>query len=200
MQTRAKYKICRRLGAPVFEKCQTQKFVMSEGRRGVPKKRPKTLSDFGVQMLEKQKIRFTYGVTEKQFSTYVKKASSKKGAHASDVLKEMLESRLDNIVYRLGLAHTRALARQMVAHGHFMVNGRRTTSPAYALRAGDAVTVREGSKPSAMFRDIEKKMQSYSTPAWLSFDVKTITGKVVSAPRVDDAFLNFGAVLEFYSR
>jgi small subunit ribosomal protein S4 len=199
MQLRAKYKICRRLGAPVFEKCQTQKFALSEGRRKQGK-RAKAPSDYGVQMLEKQKIRFSYGVTEKQFSNYVKKASNKKGVSASEFLKALLESRLDNVVYRLGLAHTRALARQMVAHGHFMVNNRRTTSPAYALRAGDTVTVREGSRASALFSDIEKKMQNYSLPTWLSFDPKTMTGKVVSAPRADDAFLNFGAVIEFYSR
>lgn len=200
MQTRAKYKLCRRLGAPVFEKCQTQKYVMSEGRRGKPNKRPKALSDFGVQMLEKQKIRFTYGVSERQFVNYVEKATKKKGSHAAASLQEMLETRLDNVVYRLGLAHTRALARQMVAHGHFTVNGRRTTSPSYAIRMGDTVTVREGSKAKALFNELEKKMNNYALPKWLSFDTKTMTGSIVTAPKVEDAFLNFPTVLEFYTR
>jgi len=198
MQARAKYKICRRLNAPVFEKCQTQKFVMSEGRRGRAKK-PKQLSDYGLQMLEKQKIRFTYGVSEKQFSNYVKKATKKKG-NAALTLQESLETRLDNIVYRMGLASTRLLARQMVSHGHFMVNGKNTTTPSYDIRPGDVISVREGSKGKALFNDLEKKMQSYTIPNWLSFDAKTMTGKVLSAPKIDDAFLNFPAVLEFYAR
>ena len=199
MQIRAKYKICRRLNAPVFEKCQTQKFVMSEGKHGRGK-RPKQLSEYGLQMLEKQKIRFTYGVSEKQFSNYVKKATAKKGVNSALALQEMLETRLDNVVYRMGLAHTRTLARQMVSHGHFTVNGKRMTIASHSVRPGDTITVRDGSRAKALFNDLEKRMQNYSRPNWLSFDPKTMSGKVVSAPKVDDAFLDFPAVLEFYTR
>jgi len=198
-----KYKICRRLGPGVYEKCQTQKFVMSQARRGAGKtigKRPKALSDFGLGLIEKQRIRFTYGLNEKQFSNYVKSASAAKGAHASQTLREMLELRLDNAVYRMGLAHTRALARQMVSHGHFLVNGSRTKIPSYKIRPGDIITVREGSRGSALFADLDKKLKNYSTPNWLSFDPAKMEGVVKSKPADVDGFLNFNAVLEFYSR
>ncbi len=193
-----KYKICRRLG-PVFEKCQTQKFTMSVARRGKSNKRPKQLSDYGLQMLEKQKIRFTYGLTEKQFSNYVKKASLSHGS-SSEMLKGYLEARLDNIVYRLGLANTRALARQVVAHGHMMVNGKRTTSPSYAIRIGDKISVRPGSQVKTFFSDLDKKLKNYSSPKWLTFDTKTFTATVTAKPESPDTFLNFPSVLEFYAR
>ncbi len=195
-----KYKLCRRLGSPVFEKCQTQKFVMSQARRGKSTKRPKQLSDYGLQMLEKQKIRFTYGLSEKQFSNYVKKASVKKGTDASSSLQNMLESRLDNIVYRLGIASTRALARQIVAHGHMMVNGKRTTSPSYQIKVGDTVSVREGSKAKGPFQDMEKKLKTYTMPKWLTFDPQALTAKISTGPTLDNTFLNFHSVLEFYTR
>ena len=94
----------------------------------------------------------------------------------------MLETRLDNVVYRLGIAHTRRLARQMVSHGHFVVNGKRTTVPSYTVHAGDVITAREGSKKSVLFGNIEKKLQNYSVPKWLKFDGKTITATVDGMP------------------
>ena len=112
-----KFKICRRLGPGVHEKCQTQRFVLSVARRGKTKlgaKKPKALSDFGLQLIEKQKIRFSYGISEKQFSNYVKSSTGEKGVSPSEALYEKLESRLDNVIYRLGIAHTRPLARQIV--------------------------------------------------------------------------------------
>jgi small subunit ribosomal protein S4 len=197
-----KFKICRRLGSAIYEKCQTQKFVISEARHSKKKggKKPKALSGYGSQLLEKQKIRFSYGVSEKQFSNYVKASTEKKGVSATDMLYEKLESRLDNVVYRLGLAHTRALARQMVSHGHITVNDVKTTVPSYSVKKGDVIRIREGSKSSVMFADLDKKLKNYSIPSWLSFDLGKSEATVAGKPSNTEGFLNFNAVLEFYSR
>lgn len=205
MMTRAKYKLCRRLGSQVFEKCQTPKFVQSESRRGKGRagsKRPKALSIFGSQLVEKQKVRFAYGLSEKQFSNYVKKASHVKGMAVADKLFEEIETRIDNVVYRLGLAHTRALARQMVSHGHFTVNGRKTTIPSLQVSVGDEISVREGSRKSVLFSDIGAKLKNYTSPAWLSFNADNLTGKVITKPVKKDTenFFDYNAVLEYYSR
>jgi small subunit ribosomal protein S4 len=199
-----KFKICRRLGPGVHEKCQTQRFVLSEARRGKKGgragKKPKALSEFGLQLIEKQKIRFSYGVSEKQFSNYVKDAIAQKAMPVTEKLYQNLEKRLDNVVYRLGLSSTRPLARQMVSHGHIMVNGKRTKVPSYQVNEGDVVTIREGSKASVLFAEAPKKLKNFSTPSWLSFDADKIEAKVTGKPKNTEGFLNFNAVLEFYSR
>lgn len=197
-----KFKICRRLGSAIHEKCQTQKFVVSEARHNKKKslKKPKQMSGFGSQLLEKQKIRFSYGVSEKQFSNYVKDAVATKGVSASDALYEKLESRLDNVVYRLGLAHTRPLARQLVSHGHVTVNGKKLNVASYQVKSGDVVAVREGSKKSVLFAELDKKLKNYSVPAWLTFDASKAEAKVAGKPKNTEGFLNINAVLEFYSR
>lgn len=200
--SKPKFKICRRLGAAIYEKCQTQKYTQSEARKGGAKKgkRPKQLSGFGSQLLEKQKARFMYGVSEKQFSKYVQDATEAKGMNAGEVLSELLESRLDNTVYRLGLGHTRALARQIVSHGHIVVNGRKVTIPSYRVRQGDLIAIREGSKGKTLFADLTAKMKEYTVPGWLSFDVEKNSAKVLSRPKSDDTLLNLDAVFEYYSR
>ena len=201
MITKSKYKICRRLGPGVYEKCQTPKFVQSQARktkRG--DKRPKALSDFGTQLIEKQKVRFSYGMSEKQFSNYIKEALVTKGTPAAEALYQKLENRLDNVIYRLGIAHTRALARQMVSHGHFLVNGKRLTVPSHQVRIGDIISVREGSRGKALFFDIEKRLKSYSAPKWLTFDPAKITGTIQAVPKETEGFLNLNTVFEFYSR
>lgn len=203
MITGPKFKLCRRLGSQVFEKCQSQKFVQSEARRGkrVGAKRPKALSTYGLQLIEKQKVRFAYGLSEKQFSNYVKKASAVKGMTVADKLYEELETRLDNVVYRLGLASTRSLSRQMVSHGHFTVNGRKTTVPSFQISIGDEIAVREGSRKSVMFFELDKKLKNYPTPAWLSFKPESFSGKIITKPtKQGENFFDFNAVLEYYSR
>ena len=143
MKIGPKYKICRRLGAQVFEKCQTPKFVAAESnKKGGKGKRGKAATNFAIQLLEKQKVRFSYGVSEKQFYNYVKKALVVKKGAPTEKLSESLERRLDNVVYRLGLANSRALARQMVAHGHFVVKGKRVTVPSYNTSVGDVISIR----------------------------------------------------------
>lgn len=200
MINQPKYKICRRLGAGVFEKCQTQKFAASEAQ-GAKKgfKRGKQRSDYGNQLIEKQKIRFSYGLSEKQFSNYVKRATAK-GSNSAEKLFEGIEARLDNVVYKLGLAGTRALARQMVSHGHLVVNEKRVTVPSFAVKVGDKIQIREGSKNKVLFQDIDKKLKNYISPDWLKFDVSKGIGEITGHPKNTDSFLNFNAVIEFYSR
>lgn len=202
MKIGPKYKIARRLGSPVFDKTQTQKFTASETRRGKGEKskKRKQLSEYGQQLIEKQKIRYTYNVSERQFANYVKEAISTKGGNAGELLQHFLEIRLDNVVYRMGLAPSRQASRQMVSHGHFLVNGKRVTVPSYRLKVGDVISVREGSKKSIMFADLGSKLDKYMYPAWLSFDPGAMTGTMKSNPTREGSLLDFGRVLEFYSR
>jgi small subunit ribosomal protein S4 len=202
MKAVQKYKMCRRLGSGVFEKCQTPKFVISETRhsKNSKNKRPKPLSGYALQFVEKQKVRFMYGISEKQFSNYIKEAVSKKDQPANEYLFELLESRLDNIVYRLGLAHTRRLARQLSSHGHITVNGKKTTIPSQRVKIGDIIAVRAGSSKSVLFNDIAKKMEEYTMPNWLTFKPDTLSGSIQGKPKNADGYLDFNTVLEFYSR
>ncbi len=199
-----KFKVCRRLGARVFSKCENPKVSLGPNRFKLAKrKHPSPLSEYGLQMLEKQKAKYVYGLREKQFANYVKKATSIQSGNPVEWLYKELESRLDNVVYRLGFAKTHAFARQMVNHGHITVNGRRVTIPAYRVRPGDLVAIRAQSKNKKVFLNIEEKMKEYHPPAWLSFDPIKFEGKVVSPPLIDtstEALFSLGSVLEFYSR
>jgi len=201
--TQKKYKLCRRLGTGIYEKCQTQKFAARE-TTGKSKKMAPRRSDFGNQLIEKQKVRFMYGVRERQFRNYVDKAMHTANKdikiRPAEMLFQSLEERLDNAVYRLGFAHTRALARQMVSHGHFLVNGKKLTIPSYWLKMGDIISIREGSKNSGLFKEIDAKLKAVKKPDWMTFDEKAKTAKVTGAPKNPDAFLNFQAVIEFYTR
>ncbi len=196
-----KYKVARRLGAGVYEKTQTQKFMLAQARGMRSGKRPSRPTDYGKQLIEKQRVRFTYGVRERQFSNYVKKATEKTGNTTPALrLFQHLETRLDNVVYRLGVAHTRGLSRQLVSHGHFLVNGKRTTVPSYTVKEGDVIEIREGSKSRIVFADLDKKLKNNKTPAWLNWDNTKMQGQVKGTPKDPDPFLNLQAVIEFYSR
>ncbi len=197
MISKAKFKICRRLGPGVYEKCQTAKFSETTGKT---LRRPKPLSEFGAQLVEKQKIRFSYGISEKQLSNYVKSASKIKGAGTAEKFYEELESRLDNDVYRMGLASTRRGARQMVSHGHFIVGGHKVTVPSYKVKVGDLIQVREASKTKKVFENLNEKMKEYKAPNWLSFDPATGEGKIIGKPVNSETFLDLNSVLQFYSR
>ncbi len=197
-----KFKIAKRLGAPIFEKTQSAKFAISEQRPGRTRKRGGgQASDFKKQLIEKQKMRFIYGVTEKQFSRYVQEAVASGNQPIANLI-ERLEGRLDNVVYRLGLAKTRRFARQMVAHGHIMVNGRRLSIPSHKMKVGDVVTVREGSKSSVMFTNLAESDALLSVPTWLSFDAKSLKGTVMGSATFQAAEFMFDPelVLEYYSR
>jgi small subunit ribosomal protein S4 len=205
MKIGPKYKIARRLGAPVFEKTQTQKYAISESKKGtrtVKKHGGRARSDYGVQMLEKQKARYYYLVTEKQFGNYVKAALSKKGAKAVPALYELLERRLDNTVLRAGFAHTRPLARQLVSHGHITVNGKRVTIPSMHVKEGDVLAIRPGSQSAKVFSVLDERFKEIKVPSWLRLDAAKKEATVQGAPQIQNAYLLFdlNAVFEFYSR
>jgi len=200
MKTGPRYKIAKRLGASVFEKAQTQKFAIAEERSAKHKRRRRGLSDYGKQLLEKQKVRVTYGVTERQFSRYVREAMrAAHGADPADILHRTLELRLDNVAYRLGLAPTRRAARQMVAHGHLTVNGVRTTIPSRQTYPGDRIAVREGSKNRALF---ESRSDDFVPPAWLAWDARAREGSIQDVPTRESSEPagDLTAVISFYSR
>ncbi len=207
MQIGPKYKICRRLGGRVFGKCQTTKFSTSGseargGRGGKKTGRPKTLSEYGAQLIEKQKARFSYGLKEHQFANYVKNIRGHQVKDPTGALYQLLESRLDNAVYRLGLANTRAFARQLISHGHITVNGRRLNIPSYQVKVGDKVAVRSQSRAAGAFKNLAERLKDYHLPVWLIFDPEKTEGvvKALPLPGEAEADINFGAILEFYSR
>jgi small subunit ribosomal protein S4 len=202
MKTAHQYKICRRLGPGVFEKCQTTKFAMSEARhaKNSKGKRPKPMSGYATQFIEKQKVRFMYGISERQFSNYIKEAVAHKGDSITDYLFELLESRLDNVVYRLGITHSRRLSRQMVSHGHITINGKKTNVPSLRVQVGDVVAIREGSKKSVLFADMANKMKEYTCPNWLAFNADSLSGKIQGKPKNIEGYIDLNTVLEFYSR
>jgi small subunit ribosomal protein S4 len=203
MKTPPRYKTAKRLGPSVFEKAQTQKFAISADRSARTKKSGRgRQSEYGKQMLEKQKVRMTYGITERQFQNYVAKALSARSSAPIERLHEMLEMRLDNVVWRLGLASTRRAARQMVAHGHVTVGGKKVRVPSHALSVGDRVAVREGSRNHAGLAGFAERFMERPTASWLSFDPKGMEGGIVERPTraSADPAGDLTAVLSFYSR
>lgn len=206
MKIGPRFKIAKRLGAPIFEKTQTRQFQLSQARAEKAASRKKTGkrggSDFKRQLTEVQKVRFGYGITESQLSRYIKAATEKKGAMPAATLLASLESRLDNVIYRIGLVDTRRAARQMVSHGHITINGRRVTVPSLSVTPGMKIAVREGSKGSVLFQNLTERLAEKKTPAWISFDIGTLSGEMKTVPTTDSVDLigDFGAVLEFYSR
>lgn len=201
MKIGPKFKIAKRLGAPVFEKTQTQKFALSQARGGKQQKRPGQMSDFKKQLIEKQKLRYTYGITERQLQRYVNDSIARSHQPAS-LLVERLESRLDNVIYRMGLVKTRRMARQVVSHGHIKVNGKRFTIPSHEVKVSDVIEIREGSKTCGVFTPLHDNYDGAGIPAWVSFDVKKMTGEVKGTPQSQPAERLFDVeqVLEYYSR
>jgi small subunit ribosomal protein S4 len=201
MINKPRYKTARRLGANIFDKTQGQKFTEREARKKIQKRsRPK--SDFGLQMLEKQKAKVTYGVSERMFAKYVKSILEKAGANSPEKLISILESRLDNVVYRIGFAPTRQSARQMVSHGHIKVNGLKITVPSYLVSLGDLINIRESSVKKGIFTNLAEKLKTQAYPSWLAFDITKNECKVQGAPKLSALETNFdpAAVLNFYSR
>ena len=155
MKIGPKFKIAKRLGAPIFEKTQTAKFELSVARSANQRRgrRPGQMSDYKRQLLEKQKMRFTYGISERQLRRYVDEAVEKSHQPVA-IIMDRLESRLDNVIYRMGLAKTRRLARQIASHGHICVNGRKMTIPSHRVKVGDVLSIREGSRQTGLFVDL----------------------------------------------
>lgn len=202
MKIGPKFKIAKRLGAPVFPKTQTQKFALSEARGGrTRKRRPGQTSDYKRQLIEKQKMRYLYNVAEKHLRRYVNEAITY-SSQPAETLLQRLEYRLDNVVFRLGLAKSRQMARQMVSHGHITVNDRKLNVPSHKVAIGDNIAVRNGSKESIMFTILPEQHEATTVPSWLSFDLKNLTGSVKQAPAVaaDELLFDTAQVLEYYSR
>jgi small subunit ribosomal protein S4 len=203
-------KLCRREGQKLFlkgERClspkcaiETRNFVPGDhGRKATFRKK---LSDFGTQLREKQKARRIYGVMEKQFRRYFKEANRRSGMTGANLLS-MLESRLDNVVYRLGFADSRAQARQLVRHGHFLVNGAKNDIPSLHIKVNDVVTVRPSSRNSTYFKERAQLMQGRrNVPAWLSVNLSEMGGAMVNNPGREDIEipLNEQLIVEYYSR
>jgi small subunit ribosomal protein S4 len=199
-------RLCRREGAKLFLKgsrCYTKKCAFERrptppGQHGV---RRRKVGEFGMQLREKQKVRRVYSVMERQFKNYFDAADARPGMTGENLLR-MLELRLDNVVFRMGFATSRAQARQFVGHGHFSVNGRPTNIPSFQLKPGDRVEVRESRTSRDPFKTAKETLRSHQGPEWLSVDAATLAGTVAELPRRDQMplDLNEQLVVEFYSR
>ncbi len=203
MKTGPKYKIAKRLGPSVFEKTQTQKFAIAQERAARTKKsRGRGATEYGKQLLEKQKVRMTYGISERQFRNLIEEAMETHDANPSEILHRLLELRLDNVIARLGLAPTRRAARQMVSHGHVTVNGTKTTIPSRRMHVGDKIAVREGSKNRVLFENLSARLEERTLGKWLSFDAKAMSGNIESLPSHEstDTAGDLVSVISFYSR
>ncbi len=199
LPVKSKYKIGKRLGPGVFEQLQTQKFALSDAR-AKKAKRSRAPSDYGRQLIEKQRVRYTYGIAEKQLSNYAEKAFREDDP--STALHRALEMRADSVVYRAGFTGTRRAARQMVSHGHITVNGKRITTPSYALKKGDVLGVREGSRKSPLFAGLADREDRRAVPQWLAVDANLLRIEVTGEPAYTtvETGLDYATVFEFYSR
>ncbi len=200
-------KTCRRLGESLCgrEKCAFKKRPYAPGKLDSERKHRSNVSEYGEQLRAKQKMRHTYGLMEKQFSMYVKRATESHETgegSATPALKllRQLESRLDNIVFRAGFANTRALARQIVSHGHIIVNGRRINIASYQAKIGDIVAIREGSKSTKLFTDLQEKLTKAVPNYIMTIDPKTFAVQVKAEVREVDGMFDTQKVLEYYSR
>ncbi len=197
-------RLCRREGTKLFlkgERCTSKKCAM-EKRVGVPGMHPTTKkkpSEYLIQLREKQKVKRAYGLLEKQFRGYYDEAARQKGK-TGEVMLSLLERRLDNVVYRLGLGASRAMARQIVNHTHILVNGKVVNIPSYQIKVGDVISVKEKSVKSPLFEGI--KDARVIVPKWLEFEPAKLTGKVIALPARDDIDLTIAEhyIIERYSK
>lgn len=202
-------KLCRREGMKLFlkgERCMGPKCAMERrayipGQHGKSEQFRQRMSDYGQQLREKQRARRIYGVMEAQFRRYYEIAQRLRGQTGANLLV-ILESRLDNVVYRLGFADSRNQARQLVLHGHFHLNGKRLDIPSALVEAGDVIVVTDPSKQNGYFRDLKEVLEHRSVPEWLSLNAADMVGTVVSLPTREqlDVPLNEQLIVEYYSR
>jgi len=204
MIRRPKFKVSRRLGERIHPKAQTAKYSVSAAKKGPAHatKKPSQRTEYGTQFVEKQKVRLSYGMTEKQFRKYVEKSREKTENNPAQNLHELLESRLDNVVYRSGLTSSRPAARQLVGHGHVFVNNKRNSIPSYPVKKGDVVTLRPESAKSKLFTDLDTKLKKHKFPNWIHFHEEGSKMEIFGMPVFSkgESGLNLGSVIEFYSR
>jgi len=200
-------RLCRREGMKLFlkgpkcftDKCPVEKRNFAPGQHG--KDRKAKVVGYGLQLREKQKARRIYGVLERQFRRHFEEAS-RSGGSTGDKLIEILESRLDNVVYRMGFASNRNKARQLVNHGHFRVNGRKVSIPSAMVKVGDVVSVKDLSRELAYFKDLPDEMASRDMASWVEVDVRNLSGKMTRLPGPKEAqpILSEQLIVEHYSR
>jgi len=204
--TDASCRLCRREGEKLFlkgercytDKCSVARRAYAPGQHGHQKKK---ITEYGLQLREKQKARRIYGVLERQFRKYFDMAEKRKGITGENLL-QILETRLDNIVYRLGLATSRQEARQLVRHSHFTVNGKKVNIPSYLVKVGDVIAVTEKFKNSPKLKSVLEVAGGKVVPKWLEFDEENLIGKVVALPTREDIDLNIKEhlIVELYSK
>ncbi|MFC2010712.1 30S ribosomal protein S4 [Chloroflexota bacterium] len=195
-------KLCRRCQEKLMlkgDRCLTPKCAMDRRRRTMGRRR--RVSDRGLQLIEKQKVRYTYGVLERQFRLVFAKAEKQMGITGENLLV-LLERRLDNVVYRLGFADSRSQARQLVQHGHILLNGRKTDIPSCLVKEGDKISWRESSIKSEYCKQLFESIEAKSVASWLSLDRENLVGQALSLPTPDDVDVKLDgkAVVEYYSR
>ena len=188
-------KRCRALGL------ETAVVGLAKSSQRQPKRSGRKVSEYGMQLKEKQKAKFIYGVLEKQFRAYYDKAKTMPGVTGENLLG-LLERRIDNVVFRLGLASTRRQARQLVSHGHITVNGKRLDIPSALIKVGDVIGVKEKSRGTALFKEIAESKNALNVPAWLTADIQNLSGSVTRFPNRDeiDIPVDEQAIVELYSR
>jgi len=199
-------RMCRRAGEKLYfkgdrcytEKCGIERRKYPPGQHGQGRGK---LSDYGVQLMEKQKVRKPYGLAEKQFRRYFHEAERRKGV-TGEVLLQLLECRLDNVAYRMGFAANRRQARQFITHGHFMVNGRRVTIPSYIVKAQDSVEVKEASRSNSAIMESLDKVEHRGLPTWIEIDPAAFKGRVLHVPSREEIQLPVKEqlIVELYSK
>jgi small subunit ribosomal protein S4 len=200
-------KLCRREGEKLFlkgarcfgSKCSFEKRSYTPGQHGL--NRRAKLSEYGIQLREKQKVKRIYGVLESQFRNYYEKATKQKGITGENLL-QMLESRLDNVIYRLGFAPSRNAARQLILHRHFLVNGRRVSVPSFFVKAGDVVTVREKSRKLVVIHEAMRRLKEDSLVSWLRMDKAKMEGEYLEKPSRQEIPIQVqeNLIVELYSK
>jgi len=206
----SKCKICRRLGVKLFlkgERCLSPKCPMIKRPYPPGQKRKRRLgppSEYGKELREKQKLKNWYNLKEAQFRKYVKKVLSFRGkmGDAGSLLIKLLETRLDNVIFRLGITSSRKQARQLVSHGHFLVNGKSVNIPSYQLKKGDTITIKPRSLKKAAFQNLSVKLKKQNIPSWLKFDIKNLKAEVTGEPSFEEVSppVEISAIFEYYSR
>ncbi len=203
--TESKCRLCRREGAKLFLKgercykgvCAFEKRPVAPGQHGMARKK---VSEYGLQLREKQKCKRIYGVLEGQFRKYYEQADRMKGITGENMLS-LLERRLDNVIYRMGIGASRSQARQLVTHGHFTVNGKRVDIASYIVKKGDVIAVKENKRDNKFFSEI-KTMKVGQMPKWLEFNPETLEGKILELPKREDIDSNIAEhmIVELYSK
>lgn len=198
---------CRRVGVKLFlkgERCYTQKcpMIRKPYPPGVHGNKFSQLSDYGKQLREVQKIKWTYGISDAQFKKYLEEAKKQKGLTVAGNLKQILERRIDNVIFLAGFAVSRRQARQLISHGHFYLNGRKITIPSYLVKPNDLISLKEKTKKSKIVEEIKKSKENFEPPKWLEVDFKNLTIKIKKLPLEEEIKVpfDFELAIEFYSR